>query len=286
MKRILLLHFLTLALATAVAAQEPATNKTDAANWKRFAMKGEEFSVILPTLPAMTTNKNAQPGPKKGRVERQFKTSLQGVIYSVDVFENAEPKQSLGDFVAEQNTNNSYDLTTEREVTVDGYRGKQYSSQDKTSPATVQFLTTERRLYKFSAVGPENAAMKQFFSAIALKKRDDAIRVDDGPGLPLETVTIDKVYKGADVDTKAQLQTRPDPTATQEALSTGISGSVILRVVFSSTGEVTNIKVVKGLPNGLTELCIEYAKKIKFIPATKDGHNVSMLMQLEYDFNF
>jgi hypothetical protein len=47
---------------------------------------------------------------------------------------------------------------------------------------------------------------------------------------------------------------------------------------------VENIRVVRELPDGLTERAIEAAKKIKFVPAMKNGHAVSMWMQLEYNF--
>ncbi|MDX6382603.1 MAG: hypothetical protein QOK48_176, partial [Blastocatellia bacterium] len=36
---------------------------------------------------------------------------------------------------------------------------------------------------------------------------------------------------------------------------------------------------------GLTGTSIEAAKQVKFTPATKDGHPVSVLTQLEYNFN-
>jgi TonB family protein len=62
-------------------------------------------------------------------------------------------------------------------------------------------------------------------------------------------------------------------------------GTVVLKAVFSSDGSVKNIKVVSGLPHGLTERAIDAASKIKFIPAQKDGKYVSMLMTLEYNFN-
>jgi TonB family protein len=60
---------------------------------------------------------------------------------------------------------------------------------------------------------------------------------------------------------------------------------VVIRCVFSRTGEVTNIHVVSGLPDGLTDRAVEAAKKIKFTPATKDGHPVSMWMELQYIFH-
>jgi len=92
-------------------------------------------------------------------------------------------------------------------------------------------------------------------------------------------------YKDKDADTKATVKDKPQPSYTKEAKKHKIEGTVILRCVFTSTGQVTNIRVVSGLPYGLTERAIEAAKEIKFIPATKDGHPVSMWMQLEYNFN-
>jgi len=58
-----------------------------------------------------------------------------------------------------------------------------------------------------------------------------------------------------------------------------------LKVVFSSSGQVTNIQAMRSLPYGLTEKAIAAARQIRFDPATKDGHKVSMWMQLEYNFN-
>jgi TonB family protein len=59
---------------------------------------------------------------------------------------------------------------------------------------------------------------------------------------------------------------------------------VVLKAVFSSSGKVTNIVIVSGVP-GLTEEAIKAARQITFEPAIKDGRNVAMWMQLEYNFN-
>ncbi len=61
----------------------------------------------------------------------------------------------------------------------------------------------------------------------------------------------------------------------------------MLRVVFATEWTGGPIfSVVSGLADGLTEQAIvAAAKKIKFIPAMKDGNPVSMWMQLEYNFN-
>jgi len=78
---------------------------------------------------------------------------------------------------------------------------------------------------------------------------------------------------------------KPEPAYTEVARENQITGTVILKCVFASNGSITNIRVVSGLPYGLTERAIDAARKIKFIPAMKDGKYVSMWMQLEYNFN-
>src|SRR5215208_6325317 len=94
-----------------------------------------------------------------------------------------------------------------------------------------------------------------------------------------------KIFTGKDVTTKARLISKPEPQYTEEARKNQITGTVVLKVVFASSGQVTNIRTVSGLPYGLTERAIAAARQIKFTPATKDGHQVSMWMQLEYNFN-
>jgi TonB family protein len=91
--------------------------------------------------------------------------------------------------------------------------------------------------------------------------------------------------KGSQVGQKAVVTKKPEPKYTKEAKQLRITGTVVLRCVFRASGKITDIAVIQGLPNGLTERAIEAARKIKFKPAIKDGHPVSMWMQLEYNFN-
>ncbi|HEU0175032.1 MAG TPA: M56 family metallopeptidase [Blastocatellia bacterium] len=71
---------------------------------------------------------------------------------------------------------------------------------------------------------------------------------------------------------------------TQAARDNKIEGTVILNVVFRADGKISDIKVVQGLPDGLTENTIEAAKKIRFDPAVKDGRPVSVRGKLEFTF--
>ncbi|HEY0321506.1 MAG TPA: energy transducer TonB, partial [Pyrinomonadaceae bacterium] len=94
-----------------------------------------------------------------------------------------------------------------------------------------------------------------------------------------------KVYTTKDVSSKARILSRPEPQYTEEARRNQVTGTVVLRAVFGANGAVSNIKAVKGLPDGLTEKAISAARQIRFVPAQKDGRAVSQYIQIEYNFN-
>jgi tetratricopeptide (TPR) repeat protein len=93
------------------------------------------------------------------------------------------------------------------------------------------------------------------------------------------------IYSGKDVTTKARILFKPEPGYTEEARQYQTTGTVVLKAIFAGDGKVRGIVAVSRLPHGLTAMAIRSASQIKFIPATKDGHPVSMWMQLEYNFN-
>ena len=105
------------------------------------------------------------------------------------------------------------------------------------------------------------------------------------PAAAVAEPDYNKVFNGKDVTSKARILSKPEPQYTEDARKNQVTGTVVLRAVFSSSGQVTQIRAVSGLPYGLTERAIAAARNIKFTPATKDGHNVSMWFQLEYNFN-
>jgi TonB family protein len=95
----------------------------------------------------------------------------------------------------------------------------------------------------------------------------------------------DRVFKVGEVTTRARVLSKPEPQYTEEARRGQITGTVILSVVFSRTGQVTNIRAVQPLCCGLTEKAMGAARQIRFVPATREGQAVSTRMQLEYNFN-
>jgi TonB family protein len=286
-RNLLLLSLLFMAMSgAAIRAQDRGSGS----EWRRYKVNDEEFSVTLPTMPAMATTKGVRKSDGKPRLEKRLRTAYDSVYFAVESFENPNPKQSLEQFIAEQGLpgESDSDPPNKRPLTLDGFDGIQYTSGNKTSSLIVQNFATEKHVYRFivSGAGILRPEVKQFFSSIKLGKKPEGIEVFDGPRIPIEAPdTGETVYKGKDVDVKARLLKFPQPRYTADARKNEISGVVVLKAVFAKNGQVQNIRVVSGLPYGLTEQAIIAARQIKFTPAMKDGNPVSMWMQLEYNFN-
>ena len=92
------------------------------------------------------------------------------------------------------------------------------------------------------------------------------------------------VVSPKEVDERAVITAKPKPSYTKEARRNGIQGFVTLKVLFSGRGKIARIRVVKGLPAGLTENAIRAACKMEFKPARKDGQAVAVWLVAEYVF--
>jgi TonB family protein len=94
-----------------------------------------------------------------------------------------------------------------------------------------------------------------------------------------------EVHKPSEVTTKVRILSRAEPQYTEKARKNQVSGTVVLRAIFGFDGKVRGIRVISGLPNGLTERAVKVARQIKFAPATIDGKPTSQYIQIEYNFN-
>jgi len=254
-------------LATCASGQEKPVDASDPLTWSTYTVKGEEFSVTLPSRPSLATS-------KKERSERHLAISLDGIQYGIDVIQNPR-KQSLEQFIAEYNAK-AEDGTS---ITVNGVAGREFSTQK----GTARFFATERRLYRFVAVGGElnHVAVKHFFSSIKLGKKTDGVEVSEGPGMPLQLDTGERIYKRKEIDKRVSLISKPEPQCPEGCGR----GKVMLQAIFSKTGKVVNIQVISATNQELADLSIAAAQKIEFEPAMKNGQYVSMYMMLEYYFN-
>jgi TonB family protein len=97
-------------------------------------------------------------------------------------------------------------------------------------------------------------------------------------------VNYNDVFSISKVTTRPQILARPVPGYTDEARRAQVEGIVKLSVVLNANGTVSDIKVASELGHGLDEKAIEAARQLRFIPAQKDGHTVSVRVFLEFKF--
>lgn len=91
------------------------------------------------------------------------------------------------------------------------------------------------------------------------------------------------IHVGGDVQ-KPEKVSAPQPQYTEIARKARIQGVVIVQAIIDKQGNVTNVKVLKGLPMGLSEQAVEAIKKWKFKPATLNGKPVDVYYNLTVNF--
>lgn len=278
-------------------------------DWERYTSAGEAFSVLLPKPPwvvSLPRPPRMSSTPPAGRLYAAYDDGTGYVMLS---FDNADHQEDLEVFISEfeQYGVFSAGATFERDLSLNGYKGKQYRVKSSAADIAgiVQFYRTKNRVYIFEAVGDARSqpAIERFLKSVTLdmkaKAAKDIARLQASreaaaksaaPPSPDEakkqpTAPQEQIFSPRTVTRKAIIVARSSPEYTESARENAVTGTVVLRAVFSSSGDVTAIRAVSGLPYALTERAIAAARRIIFIPASKDGRFVSQHIQIEYNFN-
>lgn len=87
------------------------------------------------------------------------------------------------------------------------------------------------------------------------------------------------------VDSRPIPINRPRPDYSGEARNKNIQGVVRTRVLVGADGNVKKIRVLYGLPYGLTYEAVKAVSQVKFKPAMKDEQPVEYWVMMEIEFN-
>lgn len=91
------------------------------------------------------------------------------------------------------------------------------------------------------------------------------------------------IHVGGDVKAPERISD-PPPQYTEIARKARIQGVVIVQAIIDKQGNVTNVKVLKGLPMGLSEEAEKAIKRWRFKPATLNGKPVDVYYNLTVNF--
>lgn len=289
---IILFSLLLSVMSPALSSQAPGSvgvSKTGS-SWNRITGKDEEFSVLMPGMPSLYLNLITNNAGAR-RLERIYSSYSMGSVYLVVSYDGGSIKDTLERFKAHHLYKG--EITFEGDITLDGYQGKKYKLKLGEVTGTLHIYVTKKHGYAVAIIqATDEPPLAQYFlSSFSLigkathlqKDPSHGPPVSQAPNLPQANQT-EEAFSGKDVTRKAIVVSKPEPVYSAEARQAGITGTVVIRAVLSSSGEVTSIRVVSGLPGGLTENAIEAARHLKFIPAVKAGRFVSYYVQLEYNF--
>ncbi len=261
--------------------------------WQRYSARG--FLVMLPSAP--TSMEIALPNNfgERPRTGWLFSSYEDKVVYVVLVCDKR--RDSLSRFIKEvdQYPIRASAQNFDHDLSGEGFSGKQYSfTVNPDLKGVVRFYVTKDKVYVVEALGEniDTASVKLFFDSFAVGDDDQALKVPELNQQPTDSAAnagskadASKIFTGKEVTTKPRIIMKPEPMYTDEARQRQAVGTVVLRAVLSSTGQVVQIREISGLPHGLSGQAITAARSLRFIPATKDGQPVHMFIQLEYNFN-
>jgi TonB family protein len=84
--------------------------------------------------------------------------------------------------------------------------------------------------------------------------------------------------------TPVSINSKPNPVYTDEARKLHIEGEVLVQVVFTATGQVRVLHIVRALGHGLDDAAVRAAEGIRFTPAQRSGQPVDSTATLHIVF--
>jgi TonB family protein len=292
---LLVVFYLASGLLLAGSCRPPAIAASAATNdptWRRFTGKDEEFSVLMPGQPSLCLSLITDNSGKR-TFERIYSSYSKGSVYLIVSYDGGSIEGTLENFRAHHLSGS--EVTYANDISLPGYSGKQYQLKSGDVTGALQIYATKKHGYALATIQAiDDPPLRVYFlSTFALTAKGDNQEANTTPpqGPPPNQASdlpqIDPSQPplgGKYVTRRAVVVSKPEPWYPEEARQAGVTGTVVLRAVLSSSGEVTNIVAVSRLPNKLTESAFETARHLKFIPAVKDGSFVSCYVQLEYNF--
>jgi TonB family protein len=297
--------FLTPLTEATAGAQTPDTSP-----WIKVSPDGEGFTVSMPQSPIVTSEKKQHD---KFSADARLYTVTNGekAIYTIWVLSgqgsatsDAEEIDDYLDACIEMLWNELEQMKSENPMHDQlGHNAMKYVGEvrpAKTFPARdydiyqgprrgiARIYYAGQQSYLVMALNIKPDGLKeafQFVDSFALTAPSSPLPLTDASGKTPAKPSAPQGYSPREVTEKAHILSRPEPSYTEAARKFQVSGTVVLKAVLAADRQVTDISVVSRLPHGLTRASIEAVRQIKFLPATKDGREVSQSIQIEYNYN-
>ena len=291
------------------------------AQWVRVESENKEFSCLLPAGFSVALDKEgfsrSSPRDLWDHVDYKNVRSLSGfsdgIAVFLEVYDVKGTKKGLA-FITESisdvsiiqmqfenftirqvkresdDTSNSFYIASKSQIYLVGY-----GSRERNSPSTARFLASIRLNGKpiFNskiAPFPESSSVSSL-SALSETTEivEQLIYKQDEKELKQKATQPASMPQPngpkSPGDGPLTILLRPRAAYTDSARHANEQGTIRLKIMFLANGHIGKITVLKKLRYGLLENAIRSAKRIKFIPAAKDGVPIDKEQIVEYSFS-
>ncbi|HEU4391324.1 MAG TPA: energy transducer TonB [Blastocatellia bacterium] len=95
---------------------------------------------------------------------------------------------------------------------------------------------------------------------------------------------VDRPLRPHELDSQPVMLNRERPNYTEDARRNRVQGVVKTKILIGKDGLVTNVVLLTHLPDGLDEEAIRAARRLRFVPARKNGAAVAVWVPLDIQF--
>lgn len=258
--------------------------------WEKYQVGERDVAVLLPKLPVMIENNDWC----SEQTNRQFAAYADQTIYGLTITAKSKEKApawcSRKKSFSEQNFESRTAQVREqlKDFTETSLDQNNKNVRKIAGTNTVYWLVNDfenKRWFELWTIGKtEKPEVENFIASIEIGKNLKGIEIGNGAPRTLgdETIKTDDSQKGT--TTPFIIGVKPRPAYTEAARQAQAQGVVRLKVTFLASGAIGSVTPVAELTHGLTEQAVNAARRIVFIPQSKDGVPVSVTKIIEYSF--
>ena len=271
-----------------------ANSKT--VKWTSLSGKNNEFIFYIPENYLSVSKSDYYLGGSLNNLGAHVNTELKvaryvnGVVLMMNYYEGdaKEIQKSIID-------SEKLSLTATQDV--NGFQEKTFSEAKNKLYSKIQHFQIKNRLYIVKSISSSenNEIVQAFFESIRLVNNKitttpNALKDVKSAALPVLTEPDLQMSEDAepiaekDADRKVIILNFSGLKFPLNSAGHLSSGKIKVKILYSSTGKVTNVEVIESSAKELEKIAIESMKNTVFIPAEKDGKLVSVYKIQEYQF--
>ena len=255
--------------------------------WKRYKISEYQISISLPKLPVRIDGNN----PCLEEKEKTIPPIKMELFYGFSIITQLKPqKNQFCEKIKKFDENNFknylaqvYKLSDQPNFKLNGKDAVKAIIGAK----TYWFINdnSNKRWFEFWTFGAneDKKEVVEFVNSLNFTKSESDIEINDGAEATIGDENVTNI-EGQSGTTSLNIVVKPRANYTESARRNGVQGTITLRITFLANGGIGNVEVVNGLQDGMTEQTIKAAKKMVFIPQTKDGVYQTTTKTIQYSF--